>query len=169
MESLKRVFLRNAAGSPSMCVDGSVTPQEFYYMVPEDSIFYFSHLSAIIMSDPGSDKYGTLPILDSGIEAFFRDRRGNEFDLLDGERIKQLSDYHHAGNFSSHDLPGIEGELAVLHIPINEVTPQRKVIRMLPLSSYVVRINDDLRTLNQHTVLLIGELEKLATINNQPT
>lgn len=167
VRNIKNVFLRDSLGSIDMCVDGSVESKEYYYTVPDNHIYYLNEVMVIIANATNSNnKYGDLSILPEGVEIFFRDENSNIFDLFDGVKIRKMSDLNILGCLDITKEPGVEGnDFARIKICFIDKTAGKKPIEINSGISIVFRINDDLRTLANHVVMLQGSLYNSKTMN----
>lgn len=151
-------YLREPGGSEEMTVDGSSTPVNFRYVVPEGKTLDLSrlliHLTGSVMK---VDKFAGQAALTNGVALGFYDRSDNLLlDPLDGRTIKQNYDW---AEVSGVDADIKSGSSIDAFVSRWTVAKAGAVLQLGPLDYVQFKIQDAITPTNQEfRVILQGQL-----------
>ena len=154
---VRRLYLRNTGGSRYMGVDGSVTPVEFKYTVPEAENLLLLGITICLMdSFVYPHKFGNLDELANGVLLRILDDSAQvSLDMCDQEPIKLNADFAAIDSGASSRMAGSNASL--LTMAWRAQGDDEPII--LPSGHSVsLVVRDDLRTIEYFRAILKGRL-----------
>ena len=159
---VRRLYLRNTSGSRYMGVDGSTTPVEFKYTVPEEENLLLSGVTICLMdSFVYPNKFGNLDPLDNGL--LFRimdDSAQVSLDMCDQEPIKVNADF---AAIDSGVSIRMAGSAASLFTMAWRAQGDDEPIILPSGHSVSLVVRDDLTTIDYFRALVKGRLYSVST------
>ncbi len=159
--SVRRLYLRNTSGSRYMGVDGSVTPVEFKYTVPEEENFLLSGITICLMDFfVYPNKFGNLDELENGLLLRIMDESAQvSLDMCDQEPIKVNADFAAVDSGVSVRMAGSAASLFTMAW---KAQGDDEPIILPPGYSVSLVVRDDLSTIEYFRALVKGRLYSVA-------
>ena len=145
-ENVRTKFLRLAAGSADLNVDGSSPSVTASWTVPSGFVFLFHRINFLVYGNVAvsANGFGSGSALTNGLDFFVNTPQGTEHDLLDGVPIKTNGDFAAFAGVDVNQLAGSKG--VGVRWTLSKATSDTP-LAIEPGASIVLRINDDLSAL----------------------
>lgn len=151
-------FLKNSLDEVNLSVNGSVTPVEFYYEVPDGYDFLWHNIT-IQLSDNSqliADCFGASFKLANGIRVYTKSPEDLiPFDLLDGQTIKTNTELAAFSDTAATELGSGNGIVSTLNL---SNLSMGYMPRLKPGHKIVALVQDDLRDITTIKISIGGML-----------